>query len=39
MSKKTKDSPFANFEKAVKKVLKTTKSESDEQIERFQASN
>ena len=39
MPDKKRTTPFANFEKAVKKVLGTTKRESDEQMTRLKAQN
>ncbi|HLF76462.1 MAG TPA: hypothetical protein VJB57_03140 [Dehalococcoidia bacterium] len=36
---KAKLTPLEEFEVAMKKVLKVTKKESDEQLARFQASN
>jgi len=39
MTSKRRTGAFANFEKAVKKVLGTTKRESDEQMTRLKAQN
>ncbi len=39
MPNKKKPDEFANFTKAVKKVLGVTKKESDEQMARMKASN